>query len=275
MTVSLSLSLSLFLFLSLYTHIYTYYIYFSFIITTNKTLPAEEYSKKIGRWIRESDKDMHSRSFWRDVYSCHHSRSPATHMENFLQANAGKPIMTALVTCEAENIGREWEFLLSDAAAESVWGPYLAFAPENSDEAVLAHWLGLAVHDLIEMYTDYYLRILVPMRRFPYSLLWMIYKPPDEPCCNRKNVCRLLLTQTSLEIGDMTTLKVRACWYQEIQDAADTGKLDHTLHALLTDIDSVWMADSQDIEGTANIVKHVGFLSNRMDWELLSNRVTI
>ena len=144
------------------------------------------------------------------------------------------------------------------------------------EQAMDACWLGTAVHDCIEMYTDFHMRFNVPLGRFPYSLVWFIASDPALACPNRRHMATDLLSMSSPEIGDETSEKIQFEFEAAVKEAADHGAMSNLdFYDLLGDIFAMWKADNQEIEGVASIIKRIMDICPHITWQLLSSRVVI
>ena len=145
----------------------------------------------------------------------------------------------------------------------------------TSHQAHQAVWLGNAVHDCIEMYVGFIVRFLA-LKKFPFILLWFIFRPPDVECRDRRAMAKDLMTQTAEEIGDPTTLKIRKLFPKTVRDIAASGRVANLdFYMLIVDTNAMWMADNQEIEGVASMIKHLTDIAPHMEWGLLSSRITI
>ena len=198
-------------------------------------------------------------SFWKDVYLHHISFGPLSHLEFYLESQAGKPhaIMT-LVTSKLDVIARQFEDLLSDGSADRHWGTYLQISTSNlqADVDKRSEWVADAVHDVLELYSDFSWRVLRESKRFPLKLFWLVLRRPKIICQRRKQVANDLL-EIDESLLDNTVLKVRLLFAPEIHEAAETGMLPDLLWDYLNNLSEQWPVDNQLIEGWANIFKRI------------------
>ncbi len=69
-------------------------------------------------------------------------------------------------------------------------------------------------------------------------------------------------------------MKFRAIFQWEFEGIVATkGKCPQQLYDAMLDVATMWCPDTQEIEGTNNIVKSVGKASPNISWELMSARV--
>ncbi len=91
----------------------------------------------------------------------------------------------------------------------------------------------------------------VPPQRSPYQLLWLVGKPCDVKCLERKRVCAMIRDDPRDEQGqpEFDALRLRAVLGTQCHDAAATGKLDPCVHVLLRAVRAQWESDTQEAEG--------------------------
>ena len=233
----------------------------------------ESFSERMGRWTRETLADVHDAGFWVDMVISITSRGPIAHMQNWLQDKRMEGKMFELVWTKGTEIASEFDRLLDANALHTVWMPQLDDL--LCDEDQVTDFVTRAVTQTLEMCVDYQRRILSKLRQFPCLLLWLVWKEHNCRCEERMRLCNDLLTQSEQEIGDATTLKLRRVFRAEIEVAARTGLLHQGLFNLLKHLGRLWLTDTQAIEGTNNVVKHIGALAPSISWELLSARVLV
>jgi hypothetical protein len=78
----------------------------------------------------------------------------------------------------------------------------------------------------LELAADVKRRVIIPARRFPMLLMWLVRSPPDRACDHRRRCASELMTLYPAGIDDVSTLKLRALFRAELQRAADDGLLD-------------------------------------------------
>ncbi len=105
---------------------------------------AEDYSAKIGRWIRETLEAIKLDFFWASLVVANVSRGPLDHFHNWLQkalAPDQPPKMITLVVSKATSISEAFDDLLGISAYDTVWA-VLWDVIEWRDEL---HWLAKIV----------------------------------------------------------------------------------------------------------------------------------
>lgn len=147
----------------------------------------------------------------------------------------------------------------------------MEFTPDPSK---LADWIQIAVLFSMEITTDYSMRFVSVCRAYPRRMMWLILKPHNEYCEDRKLIAQELLTFTELSL-DPFCHRLRLIFVSALRIAANTGCLDYRLWLLLETIAQQWKMDTQEIEGVNNIIKYLMALCPALAWELLASRITI
>ncbi len=83
---------------------------------------------------------------------------------------------------------RHGQTVLQQTALHTFWADYLELVPKRADDAAVAEWLAVAVHDTLEMATDFFVRIVNPLRVYPHTLFWIAYRPPFDDCPERRKL---------------------------------------------------------------------------------------
>jgi hypothetical protein len=78
----------------------------------------------------------------------------------------------------------------------------------------------------LEIAADFKHRIVLPTRRWPLLLMWMIKSQPDADCAYRRECAKDLLESSLLEIEDVPSIKLRSLFAAEFATARDRGTLD-------------------------------------------------
>ena len=171
-----------------------------------------------------------------------------------------------LVTGRAESTLGVYNTMLSRGAYGTTWGA-VAWTSEVD--------VSTAVMFAIEMASDFCRRIAYPLRMYPHCLLWLVWSPAHVVCERRQHMATQFLRASADEIQNDLSIKLRLVWYDELSQAAVAGTLNIYLYNLLKGISDTWQTDTQEIEGTKNVLKHTGELASSISWPLLSSRVTI
>jgi len=224
----------------------------------------ESFSDKRGRWVREVDEYIDTPEFWREVELGVITRAPEAHMESWLESTdpLPKPKTMMYVCVVAERIGSEWELMLEPDVGTTIFADVLAredSSPENMHEVI-----ALTVMLVIEMYTDYYQRILVDIRDFPSQLLVLGFADPSIACHRRRDVARALLDSLRAwlmptpghppVITDPTSIKCAYIFEEFLTITAETGMLNPRMYEFVNELAEEWPLDTQLIEGKNNTV---------------------
>jgi hypothetical protein len=243
-------------------------------------IDAESYSATQGRWARDASAGLSNKSFWCTLLVASMSRQPSTHLHYWLQKysshspDRGKQMVKFVCQVAAE-IGAEWEGLLREV---SNWAPLVNLLQDEpaSPPAIHYAWVAEAVLSCCELYADYARRVLSKVTTFPWLLLWLVWVPHDREDPNRKACARSLLTldEHQLEAQACTALKFRIVFRSALEDCANDGTLDETVYHFVECMAAGWMADTQEIEGLNNSIKHMVQLAPAISWSLMSSRIT-
>eukprot|EP00959_Pyramimonas_sp_CCMP1952_P039772 831917-Pyramimonas_sp.AAC.1 len=102
--------------------------------------------------------------------------------DNFDNLNGRRPQMLEFVASKGEQIGMSFNRLVMDDQFDSVWGPLLDITGNRDTKT----WLMHAVRFSLEMYADYYRRVLQPLQDWPFLLLKLVISPADVICSTRR-----------------------------------------------------------------------------------------
>ena len=243
-------------------------------------IDAESYSATQGRWARDASAGLSNKNFWCTLLVANTSRQPSTHLHHWLQKysshspDRGKQMVKFVCQVAAE-IGSEWEGLLRQVSS---WKPLMNLLQDEpaSPPAIQYAWVAEAVLSCCELYADYARRVLSKVTTFPWLLLWLVWVPHDREDPNRKACARSLLTldDHQLEAQACTALKFRVVFRSALEDCANDGTLDETAYHFVECMAAGWMADTQEIEGLNNSIKHMVHLAPAISWALMSSRIT-
>jgi hypothetical protein len=132
----------------------------------------------------------------------------------------------------------------------------VACQPEVEDERRCA-WYEYIVLLCASGAADFFRRVAMPMRRWPCLLAWLVWAEPDVECQQRKMCVKDLLNIDEEMLNDDTTRKFRFIFFPFLKDASETGTLHIEIWQLVLDIFIAWALDTQEIEGSHNILKRV------------------
>ena len=128
------------------------------------------------------------------------------------------------------SIQSDFQDLLGDSAYETSWKPYIqlrlnsileldafiAASLDDIDDADAAkpepidpefEWIADAVHDVLEVYSDFHSRCISPIRRAPLIIFWFAFRPHNLPCAHRQRVAQQL-KDAHVSTLDDSTLKL-------------------------------------------------------------------
>eukprot|EP00969_Alexandrium_andersonii_P204540 9038527-Alexandrium_andersonii.AAC.1 len=100
-------------------------------------------------------------------------------------------------------------------------------------------------------------------------MVWLVWEKPEVVCENRRACAQdmLQLTPTS---HATTAFKIAEIFRAELHQAATTGTLDKSLWNFIRALVSHWVTNTSEIEGVANVIKHIVELPPNISWQLLS-----
>ena len=234
---------------------------------------GEDYSEKMSRWLRESLLSIQDINFWRSLHVSRISRSPLFHAQCWLEAGGSSEKhckMPELVVTRCALIEREFEALLLPETLHTHWQPLLDLldGPGEAQQEVVNGWMGHAAFHVLQMAANWHRRITRIVQVFPSKLLWLICEEPHVPSEARKLVCAEILSA-----NDGVASKVAHIFGDTLVEGAQCGCIDPLLYDFVMEIAACWKPDVQEIEGTNNVVQHIGRISPNLSWPLLSARI--
>ena len=223
--------------------------------------------KRMGRWTAESLKDMTNSDLWRWLVVGYVSRAPLTGWHAWLMKH---PRQLPLFVCrKARKVKAEWDSLLDDAKS-AILREKLLHLVTDEDKHI---WTSTATTVVLGIAVDWDRRITYTLSTFPMLLLWLSLQKPDEICEGRRGVAKRLLSPTE-KIADDATNKLRVIFRAALQVAAQTGTMPADAWQFFKDLADMMFADSQEVEGTHNIIKLIVKLAPNISKHLLSSRIT-
>jgi hypothetical protein len=125
---------------------------------------------------------------------------------------------------------------------------------------------------ILETAVGYYWRIVLPCGSAPRVWLWLVWQRPDVACTYRLDFATEML-QNQANIGSESLLKLVTLFRNELQYCIDTGgKLRKRFWLFNQQLSSLWLDNTQAIEGLNNEIKHIGTVAHYITWRLLSSR---
>ena len=142
------------------------------------------------------------------------------------------------------------------------------------DHDMTTAYIGKAVAHTLGMAVDFFRRVVLPVRRYPHILAWLVWSDADHRCNERSSFARDFLGAPDDHIADTTSLKFRVLFRRQLETARDEGTFDRTVWGILRRAFAAWTLDTQEIEGTNNSIRNAIRLAPNISWDLLSARVT-
>eukprot|EP00959_Pyramimonas_sp_CCMP1952_P155423 3251874-Pyramimonas_sp.AAC.1 len=201
----------------------------------------------------------------------HTSRQPEDHFSHWIKTgteNDQIARVTRLVCSKAGEIMGAWDTLLHDGSRQ--WW----FVDEVEDDGDREWYRARAVQQCCSMACDFHRRVASPVGQYPLRLMWLVAAPHDAKSPQRQTVAGELLHPDRHNVTDPATLTLAALFRRELGAAEAIGTLDYAVWTLLHDVAEAWHLDTQEIEGSNNLVKLMSRLSPYISWELMSSRVT-
>ncbi|CAK0878364.1 unnamed protein product [Prorocentrum cordatum] len=123
---------------------------------------------------------------------------------------------------------------------------------------------------------NFYRRFALELKLFPYTLLWMAFKPAGEECQRRVHCAQSLLGRLGdPEMEGTTEWKIAKCSECELRAVARRGVIDAQAWRLFLALSHMISSDTQEIEGMNGIVKSVLSMAPNAGLELLSTRTLL
>ena len=119
--------------------------------------------------------------------------------------------------------------ILDDIADRGTRGSYSAFLVRLSAAQI----------------SDYDLRIMFRVEKYPARLLVLAHAAPEISCPVRKALCQKLLEEDPASLH-LTALKLRTVFLEEVKACSRDGTLSMPLFAIMRTLASAWRPDSQD-----------------------------
>lgn len=223
---------------------------------------------RLGRWTREALVSVSDDNFWSHVLIGHVVKGPVVHLQKWIMSKPERAVRE-LVHGQAQHFAEMFDRMLLD---DKVWSGLLALH-QGVAQSEHARWRGEAVARILESACDFHHRIWGKVCNYPYRILWLVYRPAEVVCEERQGFARKLLEDSA--VGDATTMRFRSLFEGELRHAAGTGLLDLRLHRFVEDLASMWLPDTQLVEGANSAVKSITTWAPSISWELLASRLVI
>eukprot|EP00959_Pyramimonas_sp_CCMP1952_P065517 1367836-Pyramimonas_sp.AAC.1 len=172
---------------------------------------GESWAAKMGRWEADAVAATHCVQHWIDMYVLHISGQPVIRMLHwlekrgtFLRADRDKTFQfhsgsTAqeLVHFKCDEILEEFDAMLDESKISEIWGAVWELCDYavdgESEEQRMARVRRQCVEHTLEVAVNFYRRFALELKLFPYTLLWMAFKPAGEECQRRVHCAQSLL----------------------------------------------------------------------------------
>ena len=167
-----------------------------------------------------------------------------------------------MVTNYIEGCFNDWSWFLDEQALDQPggWAPlfgFLSVDPLEDGNNTVISWRAKCVLSCIEGASDFWWRLVLPCRRYPRRMLWMIKNPATDQCKIRLEVANEMLVADNIEGLDNSEAawRFRNMFLHVSQGIVDShGRMNQDVWCLLADISSVWRLDTQDIEGVNSLI---------------------
>ena len=239
--------------------------------------PGEDYNTRLSRWLREGLEHIRDVSFWRSVCVSFISRGPLFHAQRWLESvgEFHKDFrhdykMAELVAYRCESFATEFEDLVQPSNLHA-WQPLLDFLEPAEAENSESIWLGHAAFHVLALAANWHRRVTRVVERYPCRLMWLVCEDAQTPFEQRETICAEILNSQ-----EGVAKKLAVLFQDDLHEGAQTGCLRAgagSLYNLVMDISVMWKLDVQEIEGTNNIVQHIGKISPNLSWPLMSARI--
>ena len=173
-----------------------------------------------------------------------------------------KSILQAMVYGKIDLVRGELDELFSDAAYadQQKWGLVWKHLPHDAPAEQQTAVREQCVLYLLEIITDFDMRILQPMQFIDYQMCWVVFSHPDVACPHRMRIAREVLRQR--DVRDPSTQPGTIAWKaarlfeSELYKLLQTGMNGIVLYRVFRAIARLLTGGTQEIEGINCIIKH-------------------
>ena len=117
-------------------------------------------------------------------------------------------------------------------------------------------------------------RVVRPLEKYPYKLLWLAYSPMDQSCPKRAALARELL-QTDVKRLEVNAAKIKNRFQAMLVATSTTGKVHPRLYWLFRSICITWKSDVRECERVNKMLKLQEEHAPRIRSDLRSSRIGI
>eukprot|EP00973_Karenia_brevis_P094132 12420957-Karenia_brevis.AAC.4 len=165
---------------------------------------------------------------------------------------------------------------------EGKWSEWQAMEIAGCDEQESVHpgdFIECAVLFHLHTMAAFVRRVAIPLHQcqtllLDKKLLWLAHSPMDEFCPRRRHVAVLILDTPDHEL-EVTAAKIKIIAFDDVYQAAMTGKCGKFLYLLVKAFRISFKADVQCIEGVNSMIRCISTRCRRIGLALLSARVLL
>ena len=178
------------------------------------------------------------------LHISHQVAQPVYHFGNFLMSgtDSSKPaLLVQLVADKSLQLLREMGQLLEDGAIGATWLPLLQRVDPSLTEIPVV-LVERIVHLTLEGACDFSKRVDVPVQQWPMVIVWLVLRPHNVRCEDRKQCASNLLAADENDAAssvDPTLLKFRALFPFELYVCTTDGVCTAHFWQLIKDLVNV------------------------------------
>ena len=244
------------------------------------TEEREAYVEKLSRWARESLEAMEDKVWWTVLRVSCRARSYLDHFLHWLKKHGRRPSDMQMTSVQALAKlcwykAKEFAASFDSQLNAAYWADVLT--GEEDDEQTIEECMGMqniAVVHLLNAASEYDVRVLRPLNRFPAKMMLLAVTAPGQACETRKRISKEML-DADVATMELNTLKIRILFEEELRSASQNGLLDPSLFAVMWWVCRKWMADTQAVEGLNNALKAMITRAPQISQQLISARLSL
>ena len=241
------------------------------------------YELQIGRYRKEAHAAIERPHHWVRTHVRYVTGRPLDHGLQFLQKEESDKqrgndqqrllgTVARLIFYKFKDIADLWTPCLQDSALydEEYWKPVLDIVDNDCSPLALPEALSWIVLHTTRNSSDWDWRVGEQVRSWPPRVLWLVRAEPDIDCPDRRRVARAAQRSTHVFPQNLV-----AAFPDEIELAAQTGKLPCPLWNLLDDVAKRWLATAQRVESANSKLRRQSKAAPNMRLSLHSDRHVI